>query len=193
MRAARAAVEAHLGVRRGPAPRLGPALSGPSGVFVTLSGRGGALRGCIGYPLPSAALPEALSRAAVRAATADPRFPPVGKGELGEVAFEVTVLGPPEEIEAEPPEARASRVRVGRDGLMLRRRPGGGVLGILLPQVPAGRGWDAAEFLEQACAKSGLEAGAWKGRDVSVLRFGGTIFREASPGGAVVRGAAGGG
>lgn len=46
------------------------------GVFVTLTD-GGELRGCIGFPYPTAPLGEALREAAVAAAIHDPRFYPV--------------------------------------------------------------------------------------------------------------------
>ncbi len=152
------------------------------GVFVTLSKmRGGEkdLRGCIGYPYPIKPLAEAVRDVAYAAAFEDPRFPPLEKRELGEVVVEVSVLTPPEAIEAKP-----SEVRVGKDGLIVKR---GGRSGLLLPQVATEWRWDAEEFLCQCCAKAGLPQDAWCIPGTQVSRFQAIIFAEESPGGAVKR------
>jgi len=73
------------------------------GVFVTINRvKNGEkeLRGCIGYPYPTNPLVEAVIDSAINAATQDPRFYPLSSSELGEVVFEVSVLTPPEAIEA---------------------------------------------------------------------------------------------
>jgi len=58
------------------------------GVFVTINKLAHGekqLRGCIGYPYPTAPLVEAVIDSAINAATHDPRFPPLSAKELGEV------------------------------------------------------------------------------------------------------------
>src|SRR6476469_6303486 len=78
---ARATIAAHLAGE--PAPRLPVtvAAGGPEGVFVTLL-QNGRLRGCIGRLESPQTLARTVAECAVSAATADPRFPPVGRGEL---------------------------------------------------------------------------------------------------------------
>ncbi|MEM3143873.1 MAG: TIGR00296 family protein [Candidatus Nitrosotenuis sp.] len=151
------------------------------GVFVTLN-KDGSLRGCIGYPLPrnlQAALPEA----AIAAATGDPRFPPVIQDELDKITFEVTILTPPVELKVERAHL-PSVIKVGRDGLIVRR---GFKSGLLLPQVPVEYGWNETEFLEHTCQKAGLPKDAWKDESTSVSSFEGIIFCEDTPKGSVSR------
>jgi len=155
----------------------------PSGVFVTLS-KNRSLRGCIGYPLPGEALCVALRDAAVAAAARDPRFPPVGAEELDEITFEVTVLTEPKAIRVESFEEYPGSIRVGRDGLMVRK---GSSSGLLLPQVPLEHGWGELEFLERTCEKAGLGKDAWKQSGTEVLRFEGAAFAESRPGGEISR------
>jgi len=65
------------------------------GVFVTINKLVHGekqLRGCIGYPYPTAPLVEAVINSAINAATQDPRFPSLSAKELDEVVFEVSVL-----------------------------------------------------------------------------------------------------
>jgi AmmeMemoRadiSam system protein B/AmmeMemoRadiSam system protein A len=117
----------------------------PRGVFVTLT-KGGDLRGCIGFIEPVAPLGQAVIRAAIYAATEDPRFPPVEPAELKDLKVEISVLTPVREI-TDP-----RQVAVGRHGLIVAR---GGLKGVLLPQVPVENKWDRETFLEQASLKAG--------------------------------------
>jgi uncharacterized protein len=164
---------------------LPPIFSEPRGAFVTLrEARGERLRGCIGYPMPVLALRTALVRAAVGAALHDPRFPPVDPSELPGLTVEVSLLTVPETIRSAGAEELARSVRVGRDGLIVESA---GASGLLLPQVAAEEGWTGPEFLDAACEKAGLPAGAWRTRAVTVRRFEAEVFSERAPGGEVVR------
>src|SRR5919206_862624 len=81
-------------------------LSQKTGVFVTLTSlrnREEQLRGCIGFPLSEKKLYQSVIEAAIAAATQDPRFTPVEKGELASTIFEVSILTPPEEIRVQNP------------------------------------------------------------------------------------------
>lgn len=140
------------------------------------------LRGCIGYPRPVLPLAEGLREAAVSAALDDPRFVPVTAGELPSLVTEVSLLTPFEEL---PLPERPRGVRVGRDGLVVEA---GRFQGLLLPQVAPEQGWGAEEFLDGACEKAGVAPSAWRSPKVVVYRFQAEVFRERSPGGAVVRG-----
>jgi uncharacterized protein (TIGR00296 family) len=154
-----------------------------SGVFVTLNSASG-LRGCIGYPLPDKSLFDALEDAAISAATEDPRFPSVKYKELDSITFEVTVLTPPKKIVASKPEEYLSKIKVGRDGLIVKY---GFYSGLLLPQVPVEYGWNEEEFLEYTCEKAGLPKSHWKNPDTEIQKFEGIVFKEEKPNGSVIR------
>ncbi len=156
------------------------------GVFVTIDNKDG-LRGCIGYVLPDRNLSEALADAAASAVT-DPRFEPVTPDELDCITFEVTVLTAPKEIAAGDPSEYPSKIRIGRDGLIIKSKSSSG---LLLPQVPVEYGWSATEFLGHACEKAGLERDAWKKKGTIVSRFEGIIFGEEAPNGNITRHALG--
>jgi len=159
------------------------AFSSNAGVFVTLNHQSN-LRGCIGYPLPDKKLYNALEEAAISAATEDPRFPSVAFEELDQITFDVTILTPPQEIEVLDPLEYPSKIKVGRDGLIVKS---GFNSGLLLPQVPKEYGWNEEEFLGHTCEKAGLPKEQWKKKDTKILKFEGIVFKEQSPGGSVVR------
>jgi len=154
-----------------------------AGVFVTLNNTLG-LRGCIGYPLPEKKLYNALEGAAIAAATEDPRFSPVKPDELESITFEVTVLTPPKKITVNKPDEYLSKIKVGRDGLIVRN---GFNSGLLLPQVPVEYSWNEKEFLEHTCEKAGLPKDYWKKQDTEVQKFEGIVFKEETPGGTVIQ------
>lgn len=157
--------------------------SSNAGVFVTLNHKSN-LRGCIGYALPDKKLYNALQEAAISAATDDPRFPSVAFEELDQITFEVSILTPPQEIEVSDPQEYPSKVKVGRDGLIVKS---GFNSGLLLPQVPKEYGWNEEEFLGHTCEKAGLSKEQWKEKDTKILKFEGIVFKEQDPGGSVVR------
>ena len=145
-----------------------------SGVFVTLYDTKG-LRGCIGYPLPDKLLFNALEDAAISAATKDPRFPPVKYEELDSITFEVTILTSPKKIVVNKPEEYLSKIKIGRDGLIVKH---GFYSGLLLPQVPVEYGWNEKEFLEYTCEKAGLPKNYWKNSETEIQKFEGIVFKE---------------
>lgn len=157
-------------------------LSFDAGVFVTLN-LNNDLRGCIGFPLPKR-LSEALPEAAIAAATEDPRFSPVESHELDSITFEVTILTPPAEIIVNDPQALLSKIKVGRDGLIIRQ---GHHSGLLLPQVPVEYGWNEEKFLEHTCQKAGLSSSCWKEKSTQIFSFEGIIFKEEEPNGVIIR------
>ena len=182
---ARTAVEEYLrsGVKIEPPPDTPPELYENRGVFVTLKTYPHKeLRGCIGYPEPIMPLALATIDAAISAATRDPRFYPVGLEELPKLLFEVTVLTPPQPIDA-PPEELPRAIKVGRDGLIVRC---GYASGLLLPQVPVEWGWNEEEFLAQTCVKAGLPPNCWLDPRCQFYKFQGQIFTEVEPYGEVV-------
>ena len=154
-----------------------------SGVFVTLNNPDG-LRGCIGFPMPEKKLSHAIIEGAIAAATEDPRFPSVKTNELNDIVFEVTVLTPPVEIDVSDPTEYLEKIKVGRDGLIIRHSFSSG---LLLPQVPVEYGWNVEEFLQHTCEKAGLSRDTWKNESVKIEKFEGIIFKEETPNGAIAR------
>ena len=154
-----------------------------SGVFVTLNNPDG-LRGCIGFPMPEKKLANAIVDGAIAAATEDPRFPSVKTNELNDIVFEVTVLTPPIEIDVYDPMEYLEKIKVGRDGLIIRHSFSSG---LLLPQVPVEYGWNTEEFLQHTCEKAGLARDTWKNESVKIEKFEGIIFKEETPNGVIVR------
>jgi AmmeMemoRadiSam system protein A len=169
LRAARAAIDAHLrGVDFGP-PEARGALAEPRGAFVTLRRRADdELRGCVGLMRPERSLLATVVAMAVAAATEDGRFEPVALEELPALALEISALGPLRPI-------RPEAVEVGRHGLLIslgRRR------GVLLPQVPLEHGWDRETFLKHTCWKAGLPEDAWHDPAAELLGFTAAVFGE---------------
>jgi len=154
-----------------------------SGVFVTLNNPDG-LRGCIGFPMPEKKLSHAIIEGAIAAATEDPRFPSVKTNELNDIVFEVTVLTPPIVVDVSDPMEYLEKIKVGRDGLIIRHSFSSG---LLLPQVPVEYGWNVEEFLQHTCEKAGLSRDTWKNESVKIEKFEGIIFKEETPNGAIVR------
>jgi uncharacterized protein (TIGR00296 family) len=185
---ARRAITEYLGTR----VQIEPPSDAPShlrekcGVFVTLhkfSKGNSSLRGCIGFPEPVKPLLDAVVDAAICAAVRDPRFEPLTMKELGDVEIEVSVLTPPEIIKARPQEL-ASKIKIGRDGLIAER---GWNRGLLLPQVPVEEKWDVEDFLMYTCIKAGLAPDAWWDPETKFYSFQAIVFGEEGPKGPLIR------
>jgi AmmeMemoRadiSam system protein A len=172
---ARAAVLSRIGGSRGDgdgdedgeAPAA-PALAAPGAAFVTLH-VGGALRGCIGTLERRRSLWSVVGEMAVAAATRDPRFPPIGEEEVGDMTVEISVLTPDVVIH------RPEEIEIGRHGLDVRR---GGARGLLLPQVAVEHGLDRETFLAATCRKAGLPASAWHEAGTEIRVFEADIFGD---------------
>jgi uncharacterized protein (TIGR00296 family) len=158
-----------------------------SGVFVTLNSVKPTheLRGCIGFPYPEEQLATATIKAAIYAATEDPRFTPVTSEEFERnVAVEVTILTPPRLLEVHDRKALPELIQVGRHGLIAQK---GMNSGLLLPQVATEWKWDASEFLMNCCLKAGLPPDSWLLDGTKVSVFEGVIFEELEPAGEIRR------
>ncbi len=156
------------------------------GVFVTINSIDGKehLRGCIGFPYPTTMLAQAVVESAISSATRDPRFLPMTAEEIDRVVFEVSVLTPPMPIEVENPQDYSSKIKVGRDGLIVERTY---CKGLLLPQVPVELNWDEETFLCECCVKAGLPPDSWLLKGTKVYNFQAIIFEETSPNGKIQR------
>lgn len=124
--------------------------------FVTLR-RNAELRGCTGSLEPSLPLVEAVSESAFRSAFRDPRFPPLGLGELADLEIHISILSPLEPFPVSCEADLLEGLRPGVDGLVLRDGP---AVGTFLPGVweslPAPR-----DFVAELKRKAGLRADHW--------------------------------
>jgi AmmeMemoRadiSam system protein A len=128
-----------------------------------------ALRGCVGYVLPTCPVYRAVAETARAAAFADNRFPPVTREEAPHLAIELSILSPAQPILPE-------EIEIGRHGLLVSWH---GHRGLLLPQVPVEHAWDRTMFLEQTCRKAGLPPDAWQ-KDATIEAFTAEVFGEKS-------------
>ena len=153
-----------------PLPRpAGAALLRPRGAFVTLTRRG-ELRGCIGHMAEDLPLALAVAKMALAAALEDPRFAPVGAGELAGLDLEISALTPFAAV------AGPGEIVVGRDGVLLEKA---GRRAVFLPQVAPEQGWSRDEMLDQLCAKAGLATGCWR-EGARLSTFQAEVFGEKS-------------
>jgi len=180
LRLARATLVAHLAGRPLPSLPGSPGAALRRGAFVTITERGGALRGCVGHVADERPLGEVVREMTVAAARDDPRFPPVEPEELPRLALEISVLTAAAPLPLDPVDP--ARIVIGRDGLIVRR---GRQIGLLLPQVAAEYHWGPAVFLAAACRKAGLAPDAWQEAGTEVLRFEADVFGETGEGGTV--------
>ncbi len=135
-RLARLTVERHLSGRPAPVATdiegINPdreLWNGQKACFVSIKGKDGTLRGCIGTILPTqASLEQEIMTNAVSAAVRDPRFPPMHAGELDNVNISVDVLSIPEVVregmELDPKVWGVIVTQGGRRGLLLPDLPG---------------------------------------------------------------------
>lgn len=186
VRLARSAVEKYLSDSVKVDPQRETAVR--AGVFVTLNyltqTKSEHLRGCVGFPLPEKPLYKSVVEAAIAAATEDPRFPPLDNRELKNIIFEVSVLTPPQEISLEHAADYRKKIKIGRDGLILRWRYGSG---LLLPQVPIELKWNIDEYLANICYKAGAPPDVWLDQNTKLYKFQAAVFKEVEPNGEIIR------
>ena len=124
--------------------------------FITLNTERG-LRGCIGTLQAVRPVVEDVAHNAYAAAFQDPRFPPVGAGEVAGLHYHISVLSEAEPMRFTSEADLVAQLRPGEDGLILAD---GYHRGTFLPSV-----WEtlpvAADFLRQLKRKAGLPADYW--------------------------------
>lgn len=115
------------------------------------------LRGCIGHLEAFQPLVQDVAENAFAAAFRDPRFPPLGTGELDRLEIHISLLTPAKEMTFRSEQDLLGQLQPGIDGLILqegRRR------GTFLPSV-----WESLRepegFLRHLKMKAGLPANYW--------------------------------
>ncbi len=173
LKIARESVEEHiLGIRKPKVRSIDSSVRQNAGVFVTLKIHGN-LRGCIGFVEAIYPLYIGVQKAAVYAATDDPRFPPVSKDEVGILEYEVTVLSDTEEIRTGKDVDLNALIVRGVHGLEISR---GIRRGLLLPQVMEELNLSPLQFLDETCFKAGMTGRCWEEPGTRVYRFMGKVF-----------------
>lgn len=128
-----------------------PILKEPRATFVTLT-INGHLRGCIGSLIAHRTLLDDIIHNAKSAAFGDPRFAPLSYDEFKIASIEISLLTQPEEIKYSDVYDLKSKVKSGKDGIILKY---GGYQATYLPQV-----WDSLpsfdDFFSSLCQKAGL-------------------------------------
>ncbi|MBD3351422.1 MAG: TIGR00296 family protein [Candidatus Lokiarchaeota archaeon] len=157
------------------------------GAFVTLNKKVGdekQLRGCIGITQPVFPLIKTIADVSLSAAFEDFRFPQIT--DMSNIVLEISILTVPKLIKVDKPEEYLEKIKIGRDGLYIKK---GFNKGLLLPQVPIehGRNWDVKTFLEHTCMKARLPTNAWKSEDTKLYSFQALIFEEKEPNGEIVQ------
>ncbi len=149
-----------------------PWLYEPGACFVTLT-TGEELRGCIGSLEAYRPLLQDLKLNALAAAFRDPRFPPLGEGELESVRVEVSLLSPLVPLVFRDEAEALAQLRPGIDGALLEFQRNRGTF---LPQV-----WEQLPLPEQFFShlkmKAGLSPTFWD-EDVHLYRYSVDKYRE---------------
>lgn len=143
-------------------------LTAEAGAFVSLH-LDGTLRGCIGTQQETTPLFRTIQEMTIAAASRDPRFDAVTEDEVDDIEIEVSVLG------GHKPLGAPAELQIGVHGVTIDLD---GKHALLLPQVAEKNGWDALAFLENVCAKAGLDSDAWKQDGAVVKTFTAQVFDD---------------
>jgi MEMO1 family protein len=130
-------------------------MSEQAGVFVSIK-KSGRLRGCIGtYSPTERTMAHEVIANALKSATEDPRFPPVGIDELKDLEISVDVLSEPEPCEA-------SQLDPARYGVIVES---GWRRGLLLPDL------EGVDTVEEQVSIARRKAGIGPEEAVRLFRF----------------------
>lgn len=153
---------------------LAASLRQPGASFVTLTLKGGALRGCIGALEARQPLAEDVREHAAEAALEDYRFPPVDPAELPQIEIEVSRLTAPQDLVYAAPDDLPAHLRPHIDGVTLID---GWRRATFLPQV-----WeklpDPEDFLAHLCDKMGAPPNLWRRKKLHVQTYQVEEFHE---------------
>jgi len=137
----------------------------PAACFVTLH-KNGRLRGCIGSMEASDPLAKAVAWASFSAGFRDPRFPSLKSEEMDELALEISILSPMQDLPVSSEQDLLSTLRPGIDGLLLEEHWRHAVyLPSVWEQLP-----EPSEFVRQLKIKGGWPGDYWSD-DMRAKRF----------------------
>lgn len=126
-----------------------------AGVFVSIK-KNGVLRGCIGTYLPTAGnIAEETIANAIKAATQDPRFPPVRPDELPHLEISVDILSEPEPCTEKDLDPKRYGVIVEKDFQV----------GLLLPDI------EGVDTVEEQLRIAKMKAGIPPDEPCKIYRF----------------------
>ena len=155
------------------------------GVFVTLrTYPANSIRGCIGYTEPIMPLKKALPEVALSSALRDPIFRPLRKSELTSVVIEVSIFKEPELIKVKNPKDYPKEIKIGKNGLMVKRGP---YKALILPQIPVTEKWNSKLLLSFTCIKAGLNPNSWVDKETEIYKVHADVFMEDVPRGNISR------
>lgn len=166
VRLARTTLEDYLsrGEVIAPPANLPPEMTRRAAAFVSLE-KHGTLRGCIGTFLPTEpTVAHEIVANAIKAATEDPRFPPVEADELEEIDISVDVLSSPEPCAEEELDPR-------RYGVIVES---GWRRGLLLPDL------EGVDTVSEQVRIARMKAGIGPREPIRLLRF--TVERHVEDG-----------
>jgi AmmeMemoRadiSam system protein B/AmmeMemoRadiSam system protein A len=125
--------------------------------FVTLTVRGGTLRGCIGSIEAYLPLMDDVAKNAYASAFNDSRFKPLQPEELSQLAIEISVLSPMEAMSFSSEADLLAQLRPHVDGVLIQDQQHRGVfLPLVWEQIP-----DKAQFWQALKQKANLPPGHW--------------------------------
>jgi len=147
-----------------------PCLMAPRGLFVTLK-KDGRVRGLQGEIEPSRPLYQQVILFTRRAATRDPRFPPLSDADLGGVVIELSVIGDRTRI------GGPSAIHLDSQGIFLEKW---GRRALFLPGLAAQQGWTPERTLDELCAQAALPKGSWS-ESARIEVFGAEVISGGPP------------
>ena len=152
-------------------------LNEEKGVFISIYKTTGGfkhLRSTVGHAFPSTSLIKALVDYSILSCK-DGSFTHIRPEDLDGIQIEVSVASEPELMDVRSPRDYLNKIRVGKDGLVLRK---GIMTGDILPEVSKEKNWNVEDYLKHLCLKTGLAPNAWTNLSAKIYKFETETFGE---------------
>ena len=130
---------------------LTPCLTAPRGLFVTLK-KGEQVRGRQGDIEATRPLYQQVIVFTRRAATRDPRFPPLTDRDLSGLTVELSIIGARRTVSS------PADLRLESEGVLLEKW---GRRAVFLPGIVLRQGWTPERTLDELCSQAALPKGCW--------------------------------